>query len=225
MAFDKVARRRGEWRTLVQSSKARTLKSGLIQIVAEILDRLSREGVLDREDAWEYLANARDAWRAKDEEAAEPALPDAEGGDAGAADDEDPDDEEAGGEEEGETIDEEPLSQLVERLDATVFGLVEALDADRADLPALIDQALTGSLWARQIGREGDEIEKAHRRVFEARANLIWSETTAQSRRGHFAMGVGLEAGLKIDAMADELGELVDQADMASAQSAPSDCG
>jgi hypothetical protein len=217
VAFDKVARRRGEWRTLVQSSKARTLKSGLIQIVAEILDRLSREGVLDREDAWEYLANARDAWRAKDEEAAEPAvLPDAEGGDAGAAGDEDPDDEEAGGDEEGETIDEEPLSQLVERLDATVFGLVEALDADRADLPALIDQALTGSLWARQIGREGEEIEKAHRRVFEARANLIWSETTAQARRGHFAMGVGLEAGLKIDGMAEELGELVDQADMAS---------
>ena len=52
-----------EWRELVASSKARTLKSGLIQIVAEILERLAREGVLDRDDAWEYLANAREAWR------------------------------------------------------------------------------------------------------------------------------------------------------------------
>ncbi|CAN5872666.1 hypothetical protein BH23GEM5_BH23GEM5_18000 [soil metagenome] len=54
---------------LVASAKARTLKSGLIQIVAKILERLSREGVLDRDDAWEYLANAREAWRSPDEEA------------------------------------------------------------------------------------------------------------------------------------------------------------
>jgi len=47
---------------MVASSRARTLKSGLIQIVAEILERLSREGVLARDEAWEYLANAREAW-------------------------------------------------------------------------------------------------------------------------------------------------------------------
>lgn len=50
---------------------------------------------------------------------------------------------------------EEPLSHLVERLDATVFGLVEVLDADRADLPRLLDEALDSSLWARQITRDG----------------------------------------------------------------------
>jgi hypothetical protein len=215
VAFDKIARRRGEWRKLVQSSKARTLKSGLIQIVAEILDRLSREGALDREDAFEYLANAREAWRSENEDAEAPTgLPDA-GGDDVAADDDDADDE-SGGEDDSDAIDEEPLSQLVERLDATVFGLIEALDADQADLPALIDKALTGSLWARQIGREGEEIAKTHRLVLEARANLIWSVTTPEARRGHFAMGVGLEAGLKIDAMAADLAALVDQADLAS---------
>ena len=52
--------------------------------------------------------------------------------------------------------------------------------------------------------------------MFEARANLIWSVTTPQARRGHFAMGVGLEAGLTIDAMAEELGDLIDRADAAS---------
>ena len=36
------------------------------------------------------------------------------------------------------------------------------------------------------------------------------------TRRGHFAMGVGLEAGLLIDAMADELAELIDKADSAA---------
>ncbi len=215
VAFDKVARRRGEWRRLVQSSKARTLKSGLIQIVAEILDRLSREGVLDREDAFEYLANAREAWRSENEEAeAQIALPEADGGDDVAVEDDEAEDE--GGGDDGDSIEEEPLPQLVERLDATVFGLIEALDADKADLPMLIDQALTGSLWARQIGREGEEVEKTHRLVLEARANLIWSVTTPEARRGHFAMGVGLEAGLRIDAMAEELGALIDQADLAS---------
>jgi predicted heme/steroid binding protein len=212
--FDRVDWRSGEWRGLVASSKARTLKSGLIQIVAEILERLAREGVLGRADAWEYLANAREAWRSPAEEAALAAQL-AKAPDAELEPDDDDEDDEAGGEGE-ESIEEEPLSELVERLDATVFGLVEALDAERADLPKLLDEALKGSLWARQIAREGEGVEERHRRVFQARANLIWSVTTPQARRGHFAMGVGLEAGLTIDAMAAELGELIDRADAAS---------
>ena len=127
----------------------------------------------------------------------------------------DGEDEEADDDEE-QKIQEEPLSELVERLDATVFGLIEALDADRADLPKLLDEALKGSFWARQIVREGDGVEELHRMVFEARANLIWSTTTPQARKGHFAMSVGLEAGLTIDAMAEELGELLDRADAAA---------
>lgn len=210
--FDKVAWRKKEWRKLVVSAKARTLKSGLIQIVAEILERLSREGVLDRDDAWEYLANAREGWRSADEEAevAERLAAPLEY----HADCDDYEEDEEEGEE--ESIDEEPLTQIVERLDATVFGLIDALDADRADLPNLLDKALKGSLWARQIAREDEHIAPLHKKVFEARADLIWKSTTVEARRGHFAMGVGLEAGLAIDAMADELAELLDRADAAA---------
>lgn len=210
--FDQINWRKREWSKLVASAKARTLKSGLIQIVSEILVRLSRAGVLDRDDAWEYLANAREAWRSPDEEAevAERLVAAVEydaDGDGGEEDDAD---------DEEETIDEEPLSQLVERLDATVFGLIEALDADRADLPGLLDEALKGSLWARQIAREDQDVAPLHKKVLVARADLIWKTTTTQARRGHFAMGVGLEAGLTIDAMADELAELLDRADDAA---------
>src|SRR6185312_4971436 len=130
--------------------------------------------------------------------------------------DADSDDDEDGSYGDEGTIDEEPLSQLVERLDATVFGLIENLDADRADLPKLLDEALKGSLWARQIAHEDEDVAPLHKKVFEARADLIWKTTTAQARRGHFAMGVGLEAGLTIDAMADELAELLDRADEAA---------
>jgi len=203
--FDQIAWRMREWRRLVASTKARTLKSGLIQIIAEILERLSREGVLDRDDAWEYLANAREAWRSINEEAkvAERLAAAVEYAVDGADDEE-------------ETFDEEPLSQLVERLDATVFGLIETLDAERADLPKLLDEALNGSLWARQVAREDEDVAPLHKRVLEARADLIWKTTTAQARRGHFAMGVGLEAGFTIDAMADKLAELLDRADEAA---------
>ncbi|MGE1003700.1 DEAD/DEAH box helicase [Ralstonia pseudosolanacearum] len=207
--FDNIDWRKKEWRNLVASAKARTLKSGLIQIVTEILERLSREGVLGRDDAWEYLANSREAWRSPNEEAAVAERL------ATAVEYEDEEDDDQGGDDE-ESIDEEPLSQLVERLDATVFGLIEALDADRADLPKLLDEALQGSLWARQIAREEGEVAPLHKKVFEARADLIWKTTTTQARHGHFAMGVGLEAGLAIDAMADDLAELLDQADGAA---------
>lgn len=210
--FDKIDWRKKEWGKLVASAKARTLKSGLIQIVAEILERLSREGVLDRDDAWEYLANAREAWRSPEEEASvAERLAGARQNDADIEHDDTEEDDDA-----EETIEEEPLSQIVERLDATVFGLIEALDSDRADLPKLLDESLTGSLWARQIARESEDVAPLHKKVIEARADLIWKTTTAQARRGHFAMGVGLEAGLTIDAMADVLAELLDRADAAA---------
>ncbi|WP_309646189.1 DEAD/DEAH box helicase [Phenylobacterium sp.] len=190
-----------QWRGLIQSAKARTLQSGLYQIIAEIIERLSRDGVLDRADAIEYLSNSREAWRSKAEQAALLGT----GTPTTGADD---------GEE--ETIDEEPMSHLVEKLDATVLGLVEALDADSDDLPRLLDEALQGSLWARQIDREDATVREAHKELLEARARLIWGNTTVGARKGHYAMGVGLEAGLAIDSMADVLDKLLDQADEAS---------
>ncbi|MBW5440358.1 DEAD/DEAH box helicase [Bradyrhizobium canariense] len=172
-----------EWRNLVASARSRTLESGLIQIVNAILTKFSEQGILNRADAFEFLANSREPWNAQS--------PLVEGDES------------------------EPLSELVEKLDATVFGLIEALDANNADLPRLLDEALQGSLWARQLSRRerGDQIREWHRWILQARAQLIWRATTALARRGHFAMGVGLEAGIALDAMADQLNLLLDQAD------------
>ncbi len=197
---DKSASRLRQWRSLVQSARARTLQSGLYQIIGEIIDRLAREGVLDRADAIEYLSNSREAWKSAAEEKALLG--------AGAPADSDEADE--------EPIDEEPMSHLVEKLDATVLGLIEALDADSDDLPRLLDEALKGSLWARQVDRDDATVREAHREVLQARARLIWRHTTTGTRKGHYAMGVGLEAGLAIDGMADVLDKLLDQADEAS---------
>jgi hypothetical protein len=192
--FDDLGRRLRDWRALAMSTQERTLKSGLIQVVAAILQRLSRDGVLDRDDAFEYLANSRAAWGADDGNAHAETTGE-EGGEA------------------AESADDVPLSQLVERLDATVYGLVDALDADIEDLPRMLDEALTGSLWARQIAREGEGSDLRQKSIIRARATLIWQCTDSLARKGHFAMGVGMEAGLAIDAMADELAELLDRAD------------
>ncbi len=117
-----------------------------------------------------------------------------------------------------EPDDTESIKSLIERLDVTVFGLIEALDADSADLPRLLDEALTGSLWARQIARIATRHKRKQLRILEARARLIWNKSTVAQRRSHFAMGVGLESGLFIEAMAVELTTLLDQADIAALQ-------
>ena len=112
----------------------------------------------------------------------------------------------------------ESIESLIERLDATVLGLIEALDADSADLPRLLDEALTGSLWTRQIARYAVETRQKQLSILKARAFLIWNKSTAVQRRSQFAMGVGLESGLSIEAMAVELTTLLDQADIAALQ-------
>jgi len=179
--FETQSWRIQQWRMLVNASKARTLESGLIQIASEILNRLARSGTLNRDDAFEYLANNRDAWYVDEDEEKD-----------------------------------EPFEILVERLDHAIFGLIEALDADEADLPQLIDDALNGSLWARQLARRGDELRERQLELFISRSTLIWSQTSVDRRRGHFAMGVGLESGITLDVMADELAVLLDQADKAA---------
>ena len=147
--FDQVEWRSGEWRRSVDSSKTRTLRSGLLQIVAGILETVVARGRTGARGCLEYLANARGAWKSPAEEAALSARL-AEGpGEVAVDEDEDGEDGDEG--EDGEDIEEEPLSELVERLDTTVFGLVEALDANGADLPRLLDEALKGSLWAQPL--------------------------------------------------------------------------
>jgi hypothetical protein len=94
--------------------------------------------------------------------------------------------------------------------------LIEALEADVDDLAYLLEEALKGSLWSRQIERESENLQNIHKRVLLARAKLIWNNSSYEGRKGHFAMGVGLETGLAIDDMADELDCLIDQADEAA---------
>ena len=113
---------------------------------------------------------------------------------------------------------ESSFEDLIANLDSIILGLIEALEADSDKLPELLDEALSGSLWARQAERLTTDNKKRQRFILNARAHLIWNETTAQQRRGYFAMGIGLDGGLLVDEMAETLAEDLDRADIAALQ-------
>jgi hypothetical protein len=179
--MDRHTSRKREWRNLIQGVKARSLKSGLLLVIDQVVKRLMKRGIENNEVGYEFLANSREDWLIEPE--------DTEG---------------------------IPLEDLVERLDSIVFGLIEALDADVENLPDLLDDALSGSLWLRQMAHLEDGVKSMQLIVLKARARLIWNHTTPIQRKGHFAMGVGLDTGLHFDDLADVLAEELDRADLAA---------
>jgi hypothetical protein len=72
------------------------------------------------------------------------------------------------------------------------------------------------ALWSRQIARLGPDMRAQQLWILQARSRLIWKKSTATQRRSQFAMGLGLESGLALDAIANELTELLDLADAAA---------
>ncbi|WP_281856991.1 DEAD/DEAH box helicase [Litoreibacter halocynthiae] len=175
--------RRNQWKSLVQRAKVRSLRSGLSQIIDQVVKKLMKRGVANSADGYEFLANSREDWLI------EPADPEGT-----------------------------PIDDLVARLDAIIFGLVEALDANDDALPALLDEALSGSLWDRRMAGLDPGVRRLQQIVLHTRARLIWSSTTPMQRKGFFAMGVGLDSGLQLDLLSPALEGLLDKADMAALQ-------
>jgi len=184
---NQITSRIKDWKKLITSARERNLSSGLFQVIDSIYDKLSEKSDLKKQDTYEYLASKREAW-----------FPD----------------ELKKVEEEDEEIN--SMEFLVEKLDATVLGLIEALESDSNELEKLLEEALKGSLWSRQVATMSHTIKTVHLKILLARAKLIWANTTVNSRRGHFAMGVGFDTGLELDRNALELEALVDVADAAA---------
>lgn len=181
-----IETRKKEWRKLIASARERTLTSGLFQVINSIYEKLSETTDLNKQSSFEYLANNAAAWFPEEPIATV------------------------------ETDDINSAEFLVEKLDATVLGLIEALESDSNNLERLLDEALKGSLWARQIDVMAKGIKEIHKKILLARAKLIWANTTAETRKGHFAMGVGFDTGVQLDSIADELETMIDNADLAA---------
>lgn len=182
--YDKHEQRKSAWKDLIAAARHRLLSSGLMQVIQEVIKRLTINGVLKRADAFEYLANSREGWFTKSNgEPAEDLL---------------------------------ALESDIDKLDAMILSLIEALDSDFEVLPELLDKALEGSFWERQIARKNSKYMKTQLALLGARARLIWANTTPQMRKENFSMGVGLDTGLLLDEIAEKLNEALDKADAAA---------
>lgn len=182
--YDRHEYRKRIWNDVVAAARHRTLTSGLMQVIQQAIGRLTTGGVLNREDAFEFLSNSREAWFTKSN--GEPAN------------------------------DINELESDIDKLDSMILSLIEALDSESEELPVLLDEALKGSFWERQIAGKSSSYRERQINLLKARARVIWANTTPQRRKEHFCMGVGLDTGLLLDELEVELNNALDEADYAA---------
>jgi len=103
-------------------------------------------------------------------------------------------------------------------LDAAILALLDAGTND-AELADCLDEALAGSLFARQVEQYQEAEQKLIRGFVTARAARVWAQTTEPQRRGYHAAGIGLTAGQFLDANLKSLVELLASAETGISES------
>ncbi len=99
-------------------------------------------------------------------------------------------------------------------LDAAILVLLDA-GTEEAEIAESLDEALNGSLFARQVERHREAEQRLIRGFVAARAARVWGQTTEPQRRGYHAAGIGLTAGQFLDANLQSLVELLGSAETA----------
>ena len=134
--------RRNKWYELVKQVDSRNIVSGLVQIVAEIINRFGQTEVSDREDFWEYIANSAEAWKLLLSSDNPNNRNPTRLGDYSGINGFDL------------SFKEKSTAELVESLDVSILNLIENLEADKSELNELLDLAFAGSIWMRQLDRK-----------------------------------------------------------------------
>lgn len=187
MASD-VAKKRRTWEGLIADVGAREMESGLVRLVSELLTRMHRKLGGDINLLVEYVANNAAAWD----------FPEVPGEDQAAR-------------ERAQVTWEQQLAML----DTAILSLVGEEDVPEAEVAATLDAVLQSSLWHRRLLRRSDADRNALRSALDARARVIWSQSTATQRRGYFLAGLGLRSGHALDAIANEANALLVNANAA----------
>jgi DEAD/DEAH box helicase/Helicase conserved C-terminal domain len=189
--FDEVAKKRESWEGLIGDLGARNMESGLIQLIAALLTRMSARVGGDINQLTEYVVNNAAAWTFPEvarerPEAREKAL--------------------AGWE------------RHIATLDTAILSLIGENDIPDGEIEAALDDILQSSLWHRRLRRYKEASQRALKAGLVSRSRLIWSQSTAIRRRSYFLAGVGLGAGHALDAIAAEVNPLLVQANAAILQ-------
>lgn len=109
------------------------------------------------------------------------------------------------------------LEPVLEHVDHALISLVDPLEADESEIPALIDEALKHSLFQLSIQRlptTGAAVQ--HKSLLVARARYIWRRSTPSARARWRAGGLGYATGCALDALLPTLGPVLLQAEQAA---------
>lgn len=187
--FDRHAKRRAQWKELVDDASGREMESGLLRLLVALIlrmrDKLGESTPLPR--LLEYVAG-QGAWE----------FPVVEFESAEAAAEE-----------------QKRWEQHLASLDTAIFSLLGDAVVPDDQIAAKIDEVLTASLFNRRLARYAADVQDALPRVLHARVNYIWQRSTAEQRRGWFLAGVGFKTGLELDTMAPRLEGLLLDANLA----------
>lgn len=186
--FDEPEKRRDAWKRLIRGDKQREMESGIFRLLYWLLDRMAKKlGTRDVDALLAYVAG-QGAWSF----AAVPG--------------------------ERERLAEaavEDWPRHLTSLDTAIFSLLGDAQVADEELESKIDEVLTSSLLMRRLARKSEGVQRALLSGLKARAQLIWTGSTAAQRRGYFLAGVGLETGRMLDEKAEELEFLLLRADTA----------
>ncbi len=186
--FEDIARKRANWEELTGNLGARNMESGLVRLVSALLNRMNERLGGSFEQLAEYVLNNATAWE----------FPEVAG--------ERPD------------IRERALADWeghIEKLDTAVLSLIGESDIPDDQVEGALDDILQSSLWHRRLLRYDEPSQVALKAGLVARTKYVWARSTAARRRGYFLAGIGLETGLALDAIADQVNELLVRANAA----------
>lgn len=183
--FDEIPRKRINWETLINDLGARNMESGLVQLVAALLSRMSAQVGGDLNQLIDYVANNAVAWTFP-----EVANENPEDRERALAD----------------------WQQHVATLDTAVLSLIGENDIPDNGVAAALDDILQSSLWHRRLLRQNEQVQQVLKAGLVSRSRHIWSQSTTARRRGYFLAGVGLGTGQALDAIAEEANLLLIQA-------------
>lgn len=189
--FDDIAKKRRNWEELITDLGAREMESGLVRLVAALLARMRKRIGGDLDQLVEYVVNNAAAWTFPEVANEKP-----EDRARALAD----------------------WERHVATLDTAVLSLIGENDIPDEEIEAALDTILQSSLWQRRLQRHNEPVQQALKAGLLSRSRLIWSQSTAERRRGYFLAGVGLSTGQALDAIAADANVLLVQANGAILQ-------
>lgn len=181
--FDRHDYRQAQWAELIGKVSEHSLESGLLRLVITLLVRLRKSlGIQDLNELQEYVLNNVAAWDFPNIAGEADSVRDAAARD---------------------------WEQYITVLDTAILSLLGDQEMNADEIAAHLDEVLQSSLWQRRLERRNANTQELIKASLEARARLIWNQSTTQQRRGYFLAGVGLQTGQQLDSVATAANDLL----------------